>query len=620
MATLQRLEVWTDLQCAGGSRVAILPVDHCTRLATTTRTTREDTGTIELSKDAAAYAYVADGYVIRWLFDDASFDEWRIVDIEDASRSARTATLTLASPLMDLAKTSAILSSTTAGVATVVLEYKALTPSSVLTNILTFCPAHWAAGTVTPTIPVDLTPSGWMPLRALRELVSAIRAQGVSCELDFRRNGTTGYYIDLVTTIGASAAAVDVRTAKNLLATTRRSTREPYAQEVVPLGATSPVTGATSTIARAWWECTAKSGSDVTMAQPSTGGQMVAFDDQYNGLYLIDDAGARQSITDTVQSTQTLTIASVANVTVGRWYRVALNSSGDELIRIRKAEATAGLTVPVTSSVLTDTTNHIDNPAMRDWAGASSDPPDGYTKYSTPTLTRTTTSGLWYYGGKSCRFQSTGSNQGLGTAIMSIYVPTWATTVQYSAWIYVTTIGTGNVSFQWFRDGASLTSTAVPSTTGAWQRVDYSSSMSGLTGAVRSFQVRIWQINAGTGFDGYFDSAQVTFTSSAQAFTEGSQPARLWALGNRHLTVYGTTPVSYTIQFADLASWDAAAFPYDTVTLGATANMRDTDLNVTVAARIVELTRNWRALLASSITVSTRPTDLVSTLTGIADL
>jgi hypothetical protein len=616
MPTLQRLEVWTDLQCAGGTRTAILPLDHCTRLTTTERITRDDEATLELSKDAASYAYLAAGGVVRWLYTDATFDEWRIRELQDTSRASRIVRVLFDSPLMDLNRFTEILSQTTSGVKSVVLEWKALTPTTVVGNILAFAPSYWDAGTITPTIPVDMTTSGWMPLRALRELVNAIRAQGVACELTFRRNGTTGYYIDLVTAIGSSASAVDVRTAKNLLDTTRTTDRRSYATEVVPIGATSPMTSAPSTIGRAWWECTAKSGSDVTLAQPSTGGDIAAFTDQLNGLYLVDDTGARQSINDTAG--QVVTLASAASVTVGRLYRIAANSSGDELLRLRKAEATAGPVAVVTSGDLSDTTNLLSNPAQRDWAGAASDPPDDWSKLSTSTLTRTTTTGFWLYGGQSCRVQTTGSNQGLAPGVMTVYVPAWVTTVQYSAWIYIATYGSSNMLFQWYRDGSAITSTTIPSTTGAFQRVDYSSSMSGLTGATRSFQVRLIQQNVGTGFDGYWDSAQVTFTSSAQSFTEGSQAARLWALGNRHLSVYGTTPVSYVMTFADLGAWDAGSFPYDTVTLGATANVRDTDLNLTTSARIVELTRDWRNLLASSLTVSTRPSDLITSLTGIA--
>src|SRR5690606_19602743 len=104
----------------------------------------------------------------------------------------------------------------------------------------------------------------------------------------------------------------------------------------------------------------------------------------------------------------------------------------------------------------------------------------------------------------------------------------------------------------------------------------------------------------------YFDSAQVTITleNSAPAFVEGSDPARLWALGNNWLSAYGTLPASYTVSFADLGQWDPAGFPYDVVALGQTANVRDTTLDITPSGRVRELTRDWRNPLASAITVA----------------
>lgn len=610
MPTLQRLEVWTDLQCAGGTRQAVLPVDHCTRLVTTDRITHEDSGTLELSKDAASTSYITANAVVRFLFDDASFTEWRVAGLEDTSRASRLARVSLQSPLFDLAKTTSVISETVDNATRLAVEWKALTPAETLANILTFCPAWWTAGTVTPTIPVNLTTASWMPLRALRELVSAVRAEGVACELDFRRNGTTGYYIDLVTSIGSSASAPDVRTAKNLLGTTRTQDTQRYATEIIPVG--SSVDGQPSTIARAYLEVTAKSGSTLTVQAPVTGGQVIAFDGQFDGLYLIDDANAKQLISSS-GTDQQFDVASAANVTATRWYRLASNSSGAELVRVRKAPATSGPVRIVSSSALDDTTNLMTNPAMRVWTGASSVPPDGWVFGGAGTLARTTTAGLWLYGGKSCRL--TGANPLLYSPTISVYVPSYVTSAVMSSWIYVTTAGSGAVRF--VVDGVLATATNYTSlATGTWQRVDYTHDMTGLTGAVRSFYMYV----GGVGQDSYYDSVQVTFTSSSRAFTEGSNSTRLLTLANQELTRFGSVPVSYQFQFADLQSWDPASFPHDTVTLGASANVRDTDLGITTAARIVEMTRDWRNLPSSALTLSSQPDDLISTLTGIADL
>jgi hypothetical protein len=615
MTSLTRLEVWSDYQCNAGVRVAFLPLDHVTRLTTTTRITRDDEGSLELSKDAAATASIDTGSVIRWLFSDGSFDEWRVRELEDTSRSARMVRASLQSPLYELNVGAAVITETVSGTIDVGVDYKSLTPAEVLASILAFCPTWFTAGTVTPTIPVNVVTDGWMPLRALRELVSAIKGQGVSCELDVRRNGTTGYFLDLVTAIGSSAAAVDVRTAKNLLSTTRQRDRQKYATEVVPIGPTAD--GVRSTIARAYLEVTAKSAPTLTVQAPVTGGNVIAFDGQFDGLYLIDDANAKQVITNSGVDQQ-FDVASATNVTVGRWYRFALNSSGDELVRVRKAPATAGPIKVLESSALDNTTNFFDNPSMREWAGASTDPPDNWTKTGTGILTRTTTVGLWIYGGKSCKIDSqTGAASVLlNTPALSLYVPSYAVTAHFRAWVYVTTgHATGVVRFLYDSSVVSTTTTDTLAVN-QWVEVSYAHPLTTTVGAVRTFQVQAGGLSV-FGIH-YLDSAQVTLSTSARAFTEGSNATRLLTLANQYLTAYSTVPAAYSVQFADLEGWDPTSFPYDAVTLGGTANVRDTDLGITTSGRMVDITKDWRNPLASAITVANRPVDLITTLSGIA--
>lgn len=607
MATLQRCELWDNYQCAGGVRLAVLPLDHITSLRTVERTTREDDGTLVIAKDAAAYASLAVGSVLRLLFTDGTFTEWRIRSLQDESRRDRVVTAVLSTPLLELATGAAILSSTTSLITTVALEYKALTPADVVTKILTFCPGYWAAGTITPTIPVNLTPMGWMPLQALRELVAAIRAQGVNAELDFRRNGTTGYYLDIVSTIGGSATALDVRTAKNLLGTSRLRDRDGYALEVVPLG------NGDSTMARAFLEVTNKSGTTLTVQQPVGGGPIIAFDGQFDGLYLYDDAGARQLISSSL-AVGTFVVASAANITTGRWYRLAVDSAGTDLIRMRKAPATAGPIQVIRAPALDATSNIVGNPAMRVWPG--SDPTGWTTAGVGATFTKTTTAGLWQYGGQSLRCQFIGAVASVTGGLVTIWVPNGVTAVTWSCWVYVTTATNASILFK--RDGATKETTTLSSfPTGQWVRHDFTETLTTMGGALRTFQVIVNTAGGGSD-DFYVDAAQISFTASAQPFVEGSNPTRLMAVANRYLTRYSTVPAIYRLTFADLGQWDPSSFRYDDVSLGQTANVKDTDLTFTVSARVVDLERDWKNPLASELTVSSRPDDLVTLLTGLS--
>jgi hypothetical protein len=619
--TLIRLEVWSTWECAGGTRQAFIPLSECAVLTTTERVQHDDEGQLVLSRESAAAASIETGVVIRFLFSDGSYDEWVVWTIDDTSRESRVIRVSLRSVLTELDSGMAVLSETTATETTVDLEWKALTPATIVSQILAFAPTWFTAGTITPTVPVDLLPSGWLPLRAFRELVTAIRAQAVGCELHYRRNGTAGYFVDIVTAIGSDADELSIRTTKNLLGTSSRRDREKHAVEVVPLGTGSP----RATIGKAWWELTAKSTDVLTYQQPVTGGPMLAFNDQLNtSFYVVDDAGAKQQILDCDASTQQITVASGTNFTVGRWYRVVADSTGNEMVRLPRLAGTTGALRLVESTVLDGTTNLQDNPAMREWAGAASDPPDGWTKLNSCTLARTTTTGLWVYGGKSCRVSNgvTGT-YGLNSPSLSLYVPAWAQSAICSMWIYgVSLTDTPKVAL--FRDGGLGAETAVSAGTGVWRRIDVTYSLSGLTGAVRSFFARLYFTQgAGTG-DAYVDSAQIclsaetTANTTASAFVEGSNPAKLWAMGNQYLGTYSTVPTSYGVTFADLHQWDPVGFPYDHVSLGQTANVVDSDLEITTSGRIIELKRDWKNPLASQLTVTTRPEEFVSLLTGIA--
>jgi hypothetical protein len=624
VASLVRLEVWSTFQCAGGAREAFLPVSECERVVTIERTQHDDQGELVLSKASDAATYIETGKVIRFLYTNGAFTEWLVWTIDDSSRESQVMRCSLRSVLATLDTGAAVLSETTGTQSTVDLEWKALAPSEQVSKILAFAPSWWTAGTITPTIPVDLVPSGWLPLRALRELVTAIRAQAVSCELHYTRNGTVGYYLDIVTSIGSDEDTLDVRTAKNLIGTSRRRDHEKYAVEVVPLGTGSP----RGTIGKTWFELTAKATHTLTFQQPVTGGKVLAFDDQLNtNYYLIDDTGTAQQITDCVAgATQTITVTSGTNFTVGRWYRPTL-ASGTEALRLRASAGTAGQVRLVESQVLDGTTNLQTNPAMRVWTGAASSPPDGWLNGEglvTPvtTLTRTTTPGLWKYGGKSARLQHTsGASQSIFSPNLTVYVPTWATSIVFSMWLYPVAIPNQSRLFAQVDSADVGSGTLITSLTlNQYNRVDVTlTSAAGnyTTGAAHALRCRL-QMQGTPASDVYCDAVQISFAATATEFVEGSNPAKLWALGNQYLATYSTRPVSYGCSFADLNMWDPTGFRWDAVALGQNASVTDSDLGITTSGRIIELKRDWKNPLASQLTIATRPEEFVSLLTGIA--
>jgi hypothetical protein len=623
------LEVWTDLQCAGGTRTAILPLDHVTRLVTTERVTREDDGTLELSKDANAYGYLSVGAVIRLLYTDAAFEEWRIAELSDTSQASRLVRVTLQSVLFDLNVRDNPITSTTSNVTTLDVSYATKTPTQLVTAIMAFAPSWFDVGTVTPTTVVDVSVSSAYPLRGLRAVVDALRARGVDCELDFRRNGTTGYYLDLVTTIGSSASAVDVRTAKNLLATTRAKRLAEQATSVIMRGGAGVRrSGTPTTIALGFWKVASVSGSDVELRGAEDCPDPILYDDQFNSHYLQKTDGTYTQITDTVASTQKVTVASAASISANQWLRIVSNSSGDDMVKLSKPTATAPLTqsriVPI--SGLTDRTNWCVNAVFARWTAGA---PDDWTETDTAGhATISEESSVVLYGSRSCKVVVVqpgipAANVYMTSRSMSIAPSASTRDLTASAWIYVDkslSTGTPNGTFYVEAAGASGSVTYAAITSQTWTRINCTASS--VTGVSRAVAVRYQAgSTAAQGLTYYIGAAMLEEVSSAQStFIVGSQPAYLHAAGNRVLGLYSDPPTAYTVSFADLGAWDATAFPYDNVTLGATANVSDTDLGVTTSDRIVEITRDRRNPLASQLTVSTRPVDLVSTLTGIADL
>jgi len=625
MPTLQRLEVWSDFVAASGTRQAIIPLHAVSRLTTTERTTRDDEGTLELSLDSPGASALAVGAVVRFLFDDASFDEWRVAELVDTSRTNRLLRVQLQCPLFELGVREGPLSTTTSNVTALGATYIGKAPAAHVTTILAAAPTWWTAGTITPTIPVDLTIDGDMPLGALRKLVSALRAKGVDCELDYRRNGTSGYYVDLVTQIGSGATAVDVRSAKNLLETTRQRSLVQQASRVTTLGASGVRrSGVRATMALAFWRVASVSGSNVELRGLEGCPDPVLYDDQFNGAYLEKTDGTYTQITDTVASTQVVTVASATGVATNQWLRLVRNSSGDDLVTVANPTAAAPLTqaTVLTLDRRTDRTNWCANPIFERWSAGA---PVDWTETDTNsywTVAEDTT--RYQFGARSakCTYVSPGGTAAdVRLAMATRAVPPTGTSRTFvaSVWVYrdeaassYTQTATVRLSL-----GATVTDTlwtALPAN--AWTRLEVSRTQTGAS--VQAYvELRVGSVAATL----VMNVGAMLVEELATPQTDmvlGSDPAFALAAANRYLGIYSTTPTAYRVAFADLAAWDATAFPYDGVRLGATANVRDRDLGIITAARIVELTRDWRNPTASAITAATRPPDLITLLSGIS--
>lgn len=146
--------------------------------------------------------------------------------------------------------------------------------------------------------------------RSAREIVDEMGVK-VGCETRLRYDPDSGNHrIDVLDEIGADAPPVYVARGRNLrsLAVTRG--QGDFATALVPLGDGSDGTGERHGISEASWFVSAKSGDVLTLAARGGGAGPIAFDDQWNGYFLLSRAATFHEIEDSDASTGQVTLES----------------------------------------------------------------------------------------------------------------------------------------------------------------------------------------------------------------------------------------------------------------------------------------------------------------------
>lgn len=335
MSRFARAEVWTDWECAGGTRVAFVPDPIAIR--TVRSVLSEERCELEVRPDSPAVADLLDSRVLRIERRNpdgtaATPDEWRIKLLEDGSGDgADRYRFTGYAPLMDLggAEITQVLST---GETSHVFTASSLSAAElidlyVLPAMVDVGATYWARGTVDPTQPLSLSWEWSSPLELLRQIRDLTHM-----ELRARRNGSTGYYIDLVTQIGAGAAAAMIRPKKNLLQHVRTRRSEELVTRCSPRGGRLPGLTEYHGLARIVLvvSAVASSGTLLTLADPAGLISPIGFDDQFNGwLVFRDKTGGTHEITDTDHGAQQVTLAAATSFAVG------------ELVQLRRSDAQA---------------------------------------------------------------------------------------------------------------------------------------------------------------------------------------------------------------------------------------------------------------------------------------
>lgn len=622
MASFDRLEIWGDIQAASGVRLAVIP--DVIALTETRRLLGDEMVVATLPALSPAYASLLELRVLRAVYTDDSFDEWRITEIgETHDRSGLVTLVTAQSILIDLARS---LCRRTEADGTIFHDFEGLqlVPGdhvvAYLLQSLYFDLMTWfTAPVVQPTAPVDLVYAWDSVLAQCQRLADVTHS-----EFYLTRNGTTGYFLNWSFVRNGGLAPVTISLGKNLQGVKRQRSAVEQSTRLYVRG--QEVDSIHGTLAHARWKISAIASLDVTLVDPAGGDGPAQFASQLNGWYLRTKTGglvALISVTTVLSSTDTkVTVASTAGLAVNDVIELRLDNVGTELSYLDDAasKATYGLKIAMLDRPdIADTVNEVVNPSMRLWAGASSVPADNWTKVLAPTVTKTTTSGRWRTGGQSCRVQSTGDGQGIEanyvTVVPSSQKPFFSGFVSF--WIE-----TGQVRVEMVATDGVTTWIIPDGTEGrAWSNevkvwidlgvagIDLKALGTGVT------QVKLRIVQDGTvSSDFYVDSAQIVQESSQRPFTDGSGPNRLWQEANERLLLYGRPLVRVDVDVLDLTRLDATAWPYDDLQIGGTVNIDDAELNVSVSTRVIEITRDLLHAAATRVVLSNRPEDLTDAL------
>lgn len=598
-ASLDRAEIWTTLACATGSRVAVLPTLACVTTEAIEGKTATQRLTVTVPRDAtAAIAELTPRRVIRLLFSDGAFEEYRIQDVVDSAQ-ATGVQVKANGVLFDLSLGDKLLTQTTSP--QVSTSYtKVDTATNLVTHALTFAPSYFSAGTVTPTATASVAFDSDTPLSALTKIADAMAAAtGTTYELSARRNGTTGYYLDL-TVLNSGATVPDIRTGKNLVSLRRTRSSRDQATRVYPV--TSGGDGA------AWFKVTAVSTNthiEIDNIDGSTVNPIIE-DDCLNNLYWIHEDGVAHQITDTVRSSKRLLMSSTTGIAVGEWGYLALNSSKDVLryVDYPSAQTTSGVQSLKLNTSLSGLTNHFVNGDFANWSGGTvvGWTGSGYSQDTSRYLT----------GGASAKFG--GGTADLQSPSRVVIVPAgWSVT--YAATVIIDTFSAQNyLQYTDFNAGTSVTvaldGTVAPfSETGKW--IEWSVSLVSSTSTAR--QLLLYFYRNGGAFA--VDNARVIIAPTADStFVKDSGGAQAWNKGVSYLQQNSTPPVTYDLSFLDLSRLDSGTWPYDALVLGGTVNVADSDLGLTASVRATQIERNHLKPLDTRVTLATRPAELTSLL------
>lgn len=454
MATpkLGRFEIWSNLQCLSGTRLGVIP-DWME--ATEARSlTGEERIDVTLPRNSSAWPNLREQRVLRSVFTDGSFDEWRITKLLEERRpdGGITSSIGAVSPLIDLATVAPTLNA----IGSLILADFEIVGQTITQHFNTYISGTltsalggaFTLGTVDDNSPLNSVQYSWTtPLQACLQMANA---KGL--ELRLRRNGTAGYFVDFLTSVGASAPKLYVRLGSNLQGVRRTRLATDQATVVFPRGQATD--GIYATMAEALWKvATTPTGTTFTVQDIAGGAGPIAFDSQLTNqaLYVRKfPSGSGIAITADVASTQLITTGSAHGLAPGDYIQFWQASTRFDLLFLRSPQdyLTYGWRAKILDlQDIPGTVNYVVNPAMRVYTTGANAPPDNWEIIPGCGLAAANVdkdTGVFRFGGASAKCVLAGDGQGIGTI--------WTAIAPTDEFAFVS----GQIGFRNITDGAKV--------------------------------------------------------------------------------------------------------------------------------------------------------------------
>lgn len=369
---LKRVEIWSDVACAGGVRLAFYAgVVGARRFRQVNG--REEL-TLTLDRNAAAWGSIAGDRVIRLVLTDGDWSEWRILEPTQAQQEdgSAFAEVVAVSILYDLGHTT-VARTEANGYVSLDFPLLGLTPAEHAAAALAHAFPYFTLGTVEVVERIDIDYSWDTPLSILRAICSELEARGIPCELSVTRNGVVGYVVNLLAQVGASGEPqLSIEYRKNLQGMSWGDSAESAPVRVYPRGAELE-TEHTTMAAHAW---------EVAELVDQGTYRLVGDPIPFNGLLLgdeplylegLDPSGGGRSIITGTTAPDRIHVDDVVevNADVGQLVRV-VRAGGARLTFLQRAAAHRRDEV-LDASDVPAVNNELLNPLLDEWTGATLD-------------------------------------------------------------------------------------------------------------------------------------------------------------------------------------------------------------------------------------------------------